>query len=44
MLHECCHVYLFHNGYEDYDQHDERFNKLAKRVCDVYIGLDVKEF
>jgi predicted SprT family Zn-dependent metalloprotease len=44
MLHECCHVYLFHNGYDDYDQHEERFKKLAKRVCDVYIGLDVKEF
>lgn len=44
MLHECCHVYLYYNGYKDYDQHEEKFKKLAKKVCDVYIGLNLKEF
>ena len=44
MLHECCHVYLYYNGYKDFDQHEDRFKKLAKRVCDVYIGIDIREF
>lgn len=44
MLHECCHVYLYHNGYEDFDQHEDRFKRLAKRVCDVYIGIDLEDF
>ena len=44
MLHECCHVYLYHNGYKDFDQHEVKFNKIAKRVCDVYIGINYDEF
>ena len=43
MMHECIHVYLYKANYADYDQHNEKFKKLAKRICDIY-NFNYKEF
>ena len=36
MMHECIHVALYKSNHPDYDQHEEKFNKIAKRICDMY--------
>ena len=43
MMHECIHVALYKSNHHDFDQHEAKFNKMAKRICDMY-KFDIKEF
>jgi len=43
MLHEMIHLCLWYNHHNDFDQHDEKFNRMAKRVCAVY-KFNIEEF
>ena len=43
MMHECIHVALYKSNHNDFDQHELKFNKIAKRICDMY-KFDIKEF
>jgi hypothetical protein len=43
MMHECIHVALYKSNHHDFDQHESKFNKIAKRICDMY-KFDIKEF
>jgi hypothetical protein len=43
MMHECIHVALYKSNHHDFDQHELKFNKIAKRICDMY-KFDIKEF
>ena len=37
------HVYLYKANHKDFDQHEIKFNRMAKRICDMY-KFDIKEF
>ena len=43
MMHECIHVALYKSNHNDFDQHELKFNRMAKRICDMY-KFDIKEF
>ena len=43
MMHECIHVALYKSNHKDFDQHEIKFNRMAKRICDMY-KFDIKEF
>ena len=43
MMHECIHVALYKSNHHDFDQHELKFNRIAKRICDMY-KFDIKEF
>lgn len=43
MMHECIHVALYKANHKDFDQHELKFNRMAKRICDMY-KFDIKEF
>jgi hypothetical protein len=43
MMHECIHVALYKSNHHDFDQHEAKFNKIAKRICDMY-KFDIDEF
>ena len=43
MMHECIHVALYRSNHNDFDQHEAKFNRIAKRICDMY-KFDIKEF
>jgi len=43
MMHECVHVALYKANHHDFDQHESRFNRFAKRICDMY-KFDIEEF
>ena len=35
LLHEMVHLYLFYNNHTDYNQHEEKFKKIADQICDT---------
>jgi hypothetical protein len=37
LLHEMVHLYLFYNGHTDYNQHNEKFTRLADQICDTLL-------
>lgn len=37
LLHEMVHLHLFYNGHTDYNQHSEKFTKLADQICDTLL-------
>ena len=43
MMHECIHVYLYKANHKDYDQHNEKFKRLARRICEMY-KFNLEEF
>ena len=43
MMHECIHVYLYKANHSDFDQHNAKFDRLAKRICDIY-NFNLEEF
>ena len=43
MMHECIHVALYKSNHHDFDQHELKFNKIAKRICDMY-KFNIEEF
>ena len=43
MMHECIHVALYKSNHNDFDQQELKFNKIAKKICDMY-KFDIKEF
>lgn len=43
MMHECIHVALYKANHSDFDKHELKFNKLAKRICDMY-KFNLEEF
>ena len=34
LLHEMVHLYLFYNNHTDYNQHEQKFNEIADKVCE----------
>jgi len=43
MMHECIHVALYKANHSDFDKHELKFNRLAKRICDMY-KFNLEEF
>ena len=43
MLHEMIHCMLWYNYHNDFDQHKDKFNKFALRVCDIY-KFNIEDF
>jgi hypothetical protein len=37
LLHEMVHLYLFYNNHTDYNQHEEKFKKIADEICDTLL-------
>jgi hypothetical protein len=43
LMHEMIHCLLYYHNQNDFDQHEKKFQKYAKMVCNIH-GFNLKDF